>query len=155
MTGPSRPRPPPDLPVVRAAFYGLVAAIFVALDLGLAAFVIRWNHPASVALFGVLSVLFVGSAYGLARQVVALALRRDHSIPRLDALASRPRVAVLYATMNDVVPECLGAIRQNYPVDVFILDDSSDPHARATVDALAARHRFEVVRRNERTGFKA
>ncbi len=146
---------PPDLPAVRVAFYALVAGIFVALDLGLALFVIRWNHPASVALFGVLSVLFVGSAYGLARQVIALTLRREHRLPRLEVLASRPRVAVLYATMNDVVPECLGAIRQNYPVDVYILDDSSDPGARATVDTLAARHRFEVVRREHRTGFKA
>ncbi len=155
MSRPDRSPVPPDLPRVRVAFYGLVMAIFVALDLGLAVFVIRWNRPASVALFGVLSVLFVGTAYGLARQIVALAFGNDQPIPRLDALASRPRVAVLYATMNDVVPECLDAIRQHYPVDVYILDDSSDPLARATVDSLATRHRFEVVRRSERTGFKA
>ncbi len=155
MDSPAPSRPPPDLPTVRIAFYALVTAIFVALDLGLALFVIRWNHLASVALFGVLSLLFVGSAYGLARQVIALALRHDHSPPRLEALVSRPRVAVLYATMNDVVPECLGEIRQHYPVDVYVLDDSNDPAARATVDALAVRHHFEVVRRGQRTGFKA
>ncbi|MHB8352137.1 MAG: glycosyltransferase family 2 protein [Thermoplasmata archaeon] len=155
MTRPARAQVPPHLPRVRWTFYALVPAIFIALDLGLALFVIRWNRPASVALFGVLSVLFIGTAYGLARQIVALAFRHDHPLPRLDALSSRPRVAVLYATMNDVVPECLGAVRQEYPVDVYVLDDSSDPRARATVDALATRHRFEVVRRAERTGFKA
>ena len=148
-------RVPPDLPRVRKAFYALVAGTFAALDLGLAVFVIQWNHPASVALFGVLSVLFLGSAYGLARQVAALALRKRGSLPRLEVLASRPRVAILYATMNDVVPECLTAIRQHYPVDVYVLDDSSDPRARETVDAIAQRRRFTVVRRSNRTGFKA
>ncbi len=151
----SGPRVPPHLPVVRAAFYGLVAGIYAALELGLAVFVIRWNSVTSVALFAVLSLLFVGTAYGLARQLVALAFRHDHPIPRLDKLSSQPRVAVLYATMNDVVPECLGAIQQHYPVDVFVLDDSSDPRARDAVDALARTHRFRVLRRDARTGFKA
>jgi cellulose synthase/poly-beta-1,6-N-acetylglucosamine synthase-like glycosyltransferase len=155
VSGPALSRPPPDLPTVRFAFYALVAAIFGALDLGLAIFVIQWSRLASVTLFGVLSLLFVGTAYGLARQVIALALRHDHPLPQLDALAFGPRVAVLYATMNDVVPECLGAIRQHYPVDVYVLDDSSDPGARATVDALSARHHFEVVRREQRAGYKA
>ncbi|EQD53070.1 glucosyltransferase MdoH, partial [mine drainage metagenome] len=106
-------------------------------------------------LFGVLSVLFVGSAYSLARQVTALALRKHPFLPRLDVLRTRPRVAILYATMNDVVPECLSAIRQHYPVDVYVLDDSSDPRARATVDSIAPPRRFTILRRGERKGFKA
>ncbi len=155
MTVPPEARPPPDLPGVRAAFYALVAGIFAALDLGLAVFVTRWNSPASVALFGVLSVIFLGTAYGLARQVVAFALRNRPPLPRLATCVARPRVAILYATMNDVVPECLGAIQQHYPVDVYVLDDSSDPNARAVVDSIAREHSFVVVRRSERTGFKA
>ncbi|MHB8352445.1 MAG: hypothetical protein ACYDFT_07165, partial [Thermoplasmata archaeon] len=91
MTRPARAQVPPHLPRVRWTFYALVPAIFIALDLGLAVFVIRWNRPASVALFGVLSVLFIGTAYGLARQIVALVFRHDHPLPRLDALSSRPR----------------------------------------------------------------
>ncbi len=145
---------PPDLPRVRALFYGVFAAIFVALDGGLAGFVIRWDHPVSLALFGVLSVLFVGGAYGLARQVVALTSRRGE-LPALAELTSRPRVAVLYATMNDVVPECLQAIHQDYATDVFVLDDSSDAAARETVDRIAKDRGYTVVRRSSRTGFKA
>ena len=146
---------PPDLPGVRRLFYSLYLAYFGALVGSMGYFVIRWNHPASVALFGVLSALFLGGAYGLARQTVALVHRRKGELPVLDALSSRPRVAVLYTTMNDVVPECLSAIRQDYPIDVFVLDDSSRPAARATVDQIARLSGYTVVRRPERRGFKA
>lgn len=145
---------PPNLPGVRMAFYGLFAAIFVGLDGGLAVFVIRWNHPTAVALFVVLSVLFVGGAYGLSRQVVAL-LSRKGEVPALGAPSGTARVAVLYATMNDVVPECLQAIHQSYPVDVFVLDDSSDAGARNLVDEIALTRGYSVVRRPVRRGFKA
>ncbi len=160
-TGPTAPGPAlsyrdsvPDLPGVRWLFYGLFGGILAALLAGMGWFVVRWTEPASVALFGVLSALFVGSAYGLARQTVALVSRRGE-LPALGTLETRPRVAVLYATMNDVVPECLRAIRQDYPVDVFVLDDSSAPAARELVDRISAERGYTVVRRAERRGFKA
>ncbi len=160
--GPTGPDPapvdyataPPHRPGVRALFFGLYAAFYAALVGGMGYFVIRWNHPASVALFAVLSVLFVGGAYGLARQTVAL-LFRGGELPALDLLERRPRVAVLYTTMNDVVPECLASIRQEYPVDVYVLDDSRDPEARGTVDRIASDRGYTVVRRAARRGFKA
>ena len=145
---------PPILPGVRALFYGLFGGIFAALVAGMAVFVIQWNHPASIALFAVLGALFVGAAYGLARQVVALVSRRG-DLPQLGALATRPKVAILYATMNDVVPECLRAIQQDYPVDVYVLDDSSREAARAEIDTIASERGYTVVRRPARRGFKA
>ena len=138
----------------RAGFYALVAAIWGSLTLTMGLFVIRWEHPASVALFGVLALLFFGGAVGLARQVAALGMSPSH-LPFLSSVSTRPRVAVLYTTMNDVVPECLRAIHQTYPSDVYVLDDSTDPKAIADVDRIAADRRFTVVRRAARRGFKA
>lgn len=145
---------PPDLPKVRALFYSLFGAIYVALDGGLAVFVIRWDHPTSVALFVVLSALFLGAAYGLTRHVTAL-VTRGQTLPALATLSRKPRVAMLYTTMNDVVPECLLAVVQDHPVDVFVLDDSSDPEARRVVDEISKARGYTVVRRSERRGFKA
>ncbi len=145
----------PDLPGVRRSFYSLYFAYFAALVGAMGYFVIRWSHPASIALFTVLTVLFLGGAYGLARQTVALVYRRRGELPALSDLAGRPKVAILYTTMNDVVPECLAAIHQDYPTDVFVLDDSSDAGARNTVDRIARSFGFRVVRRPARRGFKA
>jgi cellulose synthase/poly-beta-1,6-N-acetylglucosamine synthase-like glycosyltransferase len=145
---------PPDRPGIRRLFYGLFAGILAGLVGGMAVFVIQWSHPASVVLFVVLSALFVGAAYGLARQVIALVARRS-DLPSLAALEGHPRVAILYATMNDVVEECLRAIQPTYPSDVFVLDDSSAPAARALVDRVSAERGYTVLRRPERRGFKA
>ena len=146
---------PPDLPGVRRWFYALYVAYFGVLVGAMGYFVIQWSHPTSIALFAILSVLFLGGAYGLARQTVALVYRRRGEIPALSDVSSRPKVAVLYTTMNDVVPECLAAIHQDHPVDVFVLDDSSNAEARSTVDQIARASGFRVVRRPARRGYKA
>ncbi len=145
---------PPDRPALRFGFFAIFAAVLAALVGGMGLFVIRWDHPTSIALFAILSILFAGSAYGLARQIVALVVRPSE-LPSLATLTRRPTVAILYATMNDVVAECLRAIHQDYPVDVFVLDDSSDPAARSTIDEIARARGFTVVRRSGRRGFKA
>jgi len=63
---------------------------------------------------------------------------------------------VLYCTYNDCDPACLArAGDQDYPVDVFVLDDSSDPSRRDIVDRIADKNGFKVLRRKKRTGFKA
>ncbi len=70
-----------------------------------------------------------------------------------------PPVAVLYLTCNDFVEESASScLAQNYPAyTLYLLDDSSDPEQRTRVDAFAARHpgRVQVVRRQDRRGFKA
>lgn len=64
-------------------------------------------------------------------------------------------MAVLYTTMNDVVPECLERIDQSHAVDVYVLDDSTDLTKRRMVDALCASKGFTILRREERVGYKA
>lgn len=147
--------PPTDgVPGIRNLFYSLFTSIYAITDFSLAFFVIRWSHLASVILFAVLSVLFIGSSYGLARQIVAL-ISRYRPLMSLEGVPAEKKVALLYATMNDVVPECLSSIRQDYPCDVYVLDDSTSPQAREVVDRIAAEMRFTVVRRDMRRGFKA
>jgi glycosyltransferase involved in cell wall biosynthesis len=140
---------------IKATFYSLMLAIFLTIEFILGYFVIRWASLGSVLLFGVISVLFIGAAYGTAREVFGLALGGRSSIASLGQLKTSPRVALLYTTMNDVVPECLATINQDYPSNVYVLDDSSDPEARSTVDRIAQEKGLTVVRRSERRGFKA
>jgi cellulose synthase/poly-beta-1,6-N-acetylglucosamine synthase-like glycosyltransferase len=140
---------------IKAAFYSLTLAIYLTIEFILGYFVIRWASPGSVLLFGVISVLFTAAAYGTAREVLGLALGGRSSIASLGQLTTSPRVALLYTTMNDVVPECLATTNQDYPSNVYVIDDSSDPEARSTVDRIAQEKGLTVVRRSERRGFKA
>ncbi len=135
-------------------FFGAVLALWIGSAAVFGWFVVDFRQPISVSQF-VLVVFFMFSfAFGFLKRAVSLAVP-PATLPRLEALPGRPRVAILYTTMNDVVPDCVRAIRQTYPADVFLLDDSSDPAARSTVDALAAAIGFRVVRRSQRRGFKA
>lgn len=139
---------------VKALFYTLFVLMYIAMEFSLAYFVIKWSHPGSIALFGVLSVIFMGTAYGLSRQIAAL-LVRYRPLQSLDTVVTGKKVAILYATMNDVVPECLHSVEQDYPCDVYVLDDSTSAGCRATVDGIAEEMGFHVVRREQRRGFKA
>lgn len=127
--------------------------IYAALEVTMGAFIIRWDHPTSVALFTVLSILFLGASYGTTREV--LSLKNRPPLPSVQTLATSPRVALLYTTMNDVVPECLASMTQDYPTDVYVLDDSTSPEARATVDRISAEKGYTVERRANRRGYKA
>src|SRR5256712_11003384 len=94
------------------------------------------------------------SAFVFSNRFLSLFLP-PYRLPVLERLARQPKVAVLYATMNDVVPACVRAIRQSYPCDVYILDDSSDAAKRAIVDRLAVEMGFRLLRRPNREAFKA
>ncbi|WP_349308983.1 glycosyltransferase family 2 protein [Microbacterium sp. MM2322] len=66
------------------------------------------------------------------------------------------RIAVLVCVCDDL--DAVAIIRsshQDIPVDVVLLDDSRDLDAIAQVDALAAARGWQVIRRAERSGFKA
>lgn len=144
----------PGISSVKKRFYALVTAIFIGLETGLAAFVIKWTHPYSVALFFVLSFIFIGTSYGISRQIIAL-VSRYRPLNSLNEIPAGKRVALLYATMNDVVPECLSSISQSYACDVFVLDDSTSAAATATVDAISSEKGYRVIRRKVRKGYKA
>jgi cellulose synthase/poly-beta-1,6-N-acetylglucosamine synthase-like glycosyltransferase len=74
-------------------------------------------------------------------------------VPRRRTLQVFPKVAVLYVTCNDACPPALESLSLlRYPeLDIFILDDSSDPGSRA----LLEKYPYTLVRRPSRQGYKA
>lgn len=139
---------------MKATFIILVLAVFVALDLALAVFVINWSRFVSVLMFAFLVFFNFSFALLLSKRILSF-LVEPFQLPKLETLVSKPRVAILYATMNDVVPECLTAIWQTHPSDVYVLDDSTNMEKRTVVDKIAGENGFVVVRRENRRGFKA
>lgn len=84
------------------------------------------------------------------------AARRAAGIAVAPASGPGMRVALLYCTADDLDEDALHAsMRQSTAVDTVILDDSRDPAMRRRVDAFAAEHLAQVVRRPQRTGYKA
>nr|WP_277349757.1 glycosyltransferase family 2 protein [Planosporangium thailandense] len=83
--------------------------------------------------------------------------RRTADVPRRGAAADPPRVVLVYCTCNDFSAESLRvSMRQRYPnYETVILDDSRDPRYLAEIDRFAAEHGIRVVRRADRSGFKA
>src|SRR5256712_4111379 len=135
-------------------FFAVVFGIWITTVLGCGAIAVTCYLHVSLAQF-VLMILFLFSfAFVFSKRLLSLFLP-PYQLPVLDRLAGPPKVAVLYATMNDVVPACVRAIRQAYPCDVYILDDSSDAAKRASVDRLAVEMGFRLLRRPNREAFKA
>lgn len=116
--------------------------------------IVNWTQTISLVQFGLMTFFLFSFSFVFSKRLFSLFLP-PYPLPALDHISGSPRVAILYTTMNDVVPDCLRAVRQTYPCDVFILDDSSDESKRAIVDALAVEVGSSVIRRPERLGFKA
>lgn len=167
MGSPGAPRlrhaPPPEgVREVREArerafgrrFFALVAAIWLGTLTAFSLAIVNWSQTVSLVQFGLMTVFLFSFAFTFAKRLLSLVLPPFH-LPALERLPRRPRVAVLYTTMNDVVPDCARAIRPTYPCDVYMLDDSSDPAKRAVVDRVAVEMGFRVLRRDARKGFKA
>jgi cellulose synthase (UDP-forming) len=90
----------------------------------------------------------------ISKRILSLFVK-PYELSMLQNLTNKPRVAILYTTMNDVVPECLSAIGQTYPSSIYVLDDSTDVEKRKIVDSIAKKKAFKVLRREHRQGFKA
>jgi cellulose synthase/poly-beta-1,6-N-acetylglucosamine synthase-like glycosyltransferase len=86
-----------------------------------------------------------------------VAARRQSPVPARPGGGPSPRVLLVYCTCNDFSADSLArSMRQRYDnVGVVILDDSTKPEYLAQVDAFAAEHDVQVVRRTDRAGFKA
>ncbi|RZI83060.1 MAG: glycosyltransferase, partial [Microbacterium sp.] len=74
--------------------------------------------------------------------------------------ANRPadelRVALLYCVADDADPAAISAsAAQDRAVDVVVLDDSRHPAVTRRLAEAAASHGWIVIRRRDRTGFKA
>ena len=76
-----------------------------------------------------------------------------YKLPKLDNLSSKPSVALLYCTCDDVVIECLENLKkQTYlKTDIFVLDDSQLSLYREILNET----NFKVIRRGTRKGYKA
>ncbi|MFQ6080522.1 MAG: glycosyltransferase family 2 protein [Candidatus Bathyarchaeia archaeon] len=139
---------------VKKTFFLIVIIVWFLCNFSLAAFVINWNRQTSIVLYCLLSFFIFSFSFVFAKRLLSIFLK-PYELPKLNTLTTMPRVAVLYTTMNDVVPECLVSIKQSHPCDVYVLDDSSKPEMKEMVDKIAKENGFTVIRRNHREGFKA
>ncbi len=135
-------------------FFGVVVAVWLGTVAAFGAIAVNWYLHVSLAQFALMVVFLFSFAFVFTKRLLSLFLP-PYELASLDALPRQPKVAILYATMNDVVPECVRAIRPTYPCDVFVLDDSSDPEKRAIVEHLAAEMHFRIMHRPNRKAFKA
>ncbi len=138
----------------RRRFLTTVFAMWIGIAAAFGVTVVNWTQTVSLLQFGLMIFFLFSFSFVFSKRLFSLFLP-PYPLPALDRVDGSPRVAMLYTTMNDVVPECLRALRQPYPCDVFILDDSSDTSKRAIVDELASEVEASVLRRSERRGFKA
>lgn len=135
-------------------FFAIVAGTWLSTVAAFGIVAVNWTQVVSLVQFGLMMFFLFSFAFVFSKRLLSLFLP-PFRLPWIDHVPQGPRVAVLYATMNDVVPECVRGIRQTYPCDVFLLDDSTDAAKRTIVDRLAAEMDFRVVRRDNRRAFKA
>lgn len=112
----------------------------------------------------VLAILWLGSIKDFTFSVAYAVLHKkiDKQYKKIEEYAAipdpAPRFLLLYCTCNDFNPKALSACRkQNYPnFKTVILDDSSDPTYRKAINKYKFHHDdVEVIRRTDRTGYKA
>lgn len=112
----------------------------------------------------VLAVLWFGSLKDFVFSVAYALLhkRLDKRYEEIEKICvpadANPRILLLYCTCNDFNAKALTACRkQTYRnCKTVILDDSDDSHFRRQIDEYQLRYgNVEVVRRTERTGYKA
>lgn len=146
--------------------------------LGLWGAVVIWFHPhlsqllvlgeslpakVSVWFFVLfIDIAWIYAAYNIAVILFATVYRRKQrhvGVTEAVEQAAPVPVALLYTTCNDFVESSVrSCIEQDYPCfRVYILDDSTAPEHKARIDQFAAAHpeRVQVVRREDRRGYKA
>lgn len=135
------------------AYFLSVGAVFLACMIFFGVFVLNRTSLIAVVQFGLLIFFTFSFSLTFNKRLFSLFLK-PFPLARLDDSPDR-KVAVLYTTINDVVPECLERIQQTQAVDVYVLDDSTDPEKRQIVDSISAARGYTVLRRDRRTGYKA
>jgi len=144
--------------------WGAILGIWGALTALLVWRFLPWFRPdASVVvpafLFACLSYFVLTGVFNIVVNAISHGL--PEPLPK-GGVKGTPRVALFYCTFNDFDPEAADTmLRLTYrPVDLWILDDSTDPKARAQADAFARDVHAQgtsirIVRRDQRKGFKA
>ena len=102
---------------------------------------------------GVKDFLYVLWYYAFRKRM----LRRYYDVIETDVSGAKDKVLMAYCTCNDFDGKSLEeSMKQTYPfVTTVILDDSTDEDYKKRVDEFAKAHDIKVVRRADRTGFKA
>lgn len=129
---------------------------------GLIAALLSLNTAILAALWlGSIKDLVFSLAYALRRKALVRALQRQAAEGEralAEAAEPLPRVLLLYCTCNDFNEQALSRCRrQNYGnCKTVILDDSTDPAYKRAAAKYALHHsNVEVVRRQDRSGYKA
>ncbi len=132
--------------------------------------ILQAAHPATVAvllagyalcaaliwLAGIRALTLWGLSYRMRRSAAARSAMARAAAVRPAVASSTARVALLYCVADDFAPAALRtSMRQSVPVTTVILDDSRDARSRCRIDAFAAEHLVTVIRRENRTGYKA
>ena len=96
---------------------------------------------------------------------LVFAIRKKHIMKKYDVITHstisdemlNKKFILLYCTCNDFNSKALAkCMKQNYSnFETIILDDSSKEEYKKEIDEFASSHNVEVVRRIDKTGFKA
>ena len=102
---------------------------------------------------GVKDFLYVVWYYAFRRRLYA----RYNEVLAVDVSRARDKILLVYCTCNDFDGDSLErSMKQTYPhFDTVILDDSTETEYKERVNEFALSHGIKVVRRQDRTGFKA
>lgn len=157
-------RPLPRSPVLYYAILGFWALLLIAATPPMYATVVT-GMQASLLIGGLAAMSAAFIAYfwlnGVKDLVYTLCYHlvtkhRMTPVPvRVDP--EQPKVVMVYCTYNDFSAESLElSMAQDYGnYEAVILDDSTDPEYMGSIDEFATKHGIRVVRREDRTGFKA
>jgi len=131
----------------------LVVAAWIGFGVPLFLWAVGQGTPLSIAFAAASALTWIAGG-----RAVALWLRSSPPalIPPPATGRGAERIALLVCICDDLDERAVvRSSRQDVPVDVVLLDDSRDAATVARVDALAAAHGWHVIRRTERSGFKA
>lgn len=153
----------------RSTLYKLILLLWIFFSLFLVAYPVRQsrqaNDPRVAILLGIsigcLIVFWLGSVRDLVFSAAAVLCRRRMEVwqrgLRCEHPEGEPRFLLLYCTYNDFDPDSLlVSMEQDYRnYATVILDDSTKEEYKRQIDEFARRHGVEVVRRADRTHYKA
>lgn len=137
-------------------FIASFLTLYILLNTLIGVLLVNWSYLLSVIFFLIMAWLNIGMAYSMAGFLFTLFLKPTN-LPYLAHLSQPPKVALLYTTCNDAIPEIISKLKEQTwkHCDVFILDDSSSERFHSVIDDLAIQYGYQVVRRRSRDGFKA
>jgi cellulose synthase/poly-beta-1,6-N-acetylglucosamine synthase-like glycosyltransferase len=137
---------------VKSIFLFFFFSILITLNILVGMYMVDFFSPIAIFAFFIIQLINILVAYRLSELIMSL-ISKKKDLPKLKELNSIPPVALLYVTYNDAMIEPLARLKtqtyKNY--DIFVLDDSTDKKYSELIYSFD----YEVIRRDERIGFKA